>query len=143
MIVGDYLYTWLRSTAAHSAGESWGLFVQCHKFQLLFGVANWALDPTKYYLFWSIAGRILSFQRATAHNGAGLRKAGRNLLFRLTNCGGPLAVPLPVAVSKPPYGIPGIIGKTNNIDLAEGTIVSVAGSQTAQMFCAVSCQSHR
>jgi hypothetical protein len=38
-----------------------------------------------------------------------------NLLFRLSNGGGPLAVPLSVAVSKPPYGIPGIIGKTNNI----------------------------
>jgi hypothetical protein len=39
----------------------------------------------------------------------------KNLLFRLSNGGGPLAVPLSVAVSKPPYGIPGIIGKTNNI----------------------------
>lgn len=61
----------------------------------------------------------------------------RNLLFRLTNGGGPLAVPLSVAVSKPPHGIPGIIGKANNADLAEGSIISAVRSQTAQMFCAV------
>ncbi|KAL5402893.1 hypothetical protein PMIN03_010313 [Paraphaeosphaeria minitans] len=61
----------------------------------------------------------------------------KNLLFRLTNGGVPFAVPLSVAVSKPPYGIPGIIGKTNNIDLAEGSIVSAGNSQTVQMFCAV------
>ncbi|OAG03405.1 WSC-domain-containing protein [Paraphaeosphaeria sporulosa] len=58
----------------------------------------------------------------------------KNLLFRLTNGGGPRAVPLSVAVSKPPYGIPDIIGKTNNIDLAEGSIISAGDSQTAQIY---------
>ncbi|KAF2651061.1 WSC-domain-containing protein [Lophiostoma macrostomum CBS 122681] len=61
----------------------------------------------------------------------------RNLLFRITNGGGVNAVPLSITVSKPPYGVPGIIGKANNIDLAEGTSIFADQSATAMMYCAV------
>ncbi|KAF2786750.1 WSC-domain-containing protein [Melanomma pulvis-pyrius CBS 109.77] len=59
----------------------------------------------------------------------------RNLLMRITNGGGPNAVPLSITVSKPPYGIPGIIGKSNNIDLAEGASLGAGQSETANMYC--------
>lgn len=58
-----------------------------------------------------------------------------NLLFRITNGGGSDAVPLSITVSKPPYGILGIIGKSNNVDLAEGNSVLAGQSQSANMFC--------
>lgn len=61
----------------------------------------------------------------------------RNLFMRITNGGGPNALPLSVTVSKPPYGVLGIIGKSNNIDLAEGTSIAAGQSQTANLFCAV------
>ncbi|KAF2108754.1 WSC domain-containing protein [Lophiotrema nucula] len=62
---------------------------------------------------------------------------GRILKMRIRNGGGSNAVPLSITVSKPPYGIPGIIGKSNNIDLAEGTTIFAAQSQSADMFCSV------
>jgi hypothetical protein len=61
----------------------------------------------------------------------------RNLLLRITNGGDPNAVPLSITVSKPPYGVPGIIGKDNQIDLAEGTSIAAGTSQTANLYCAV------
>jgi hypothetical protein len=59
----------------------------------------------------------------------------RNLLMRITNGGGPYAVPLSITVSKPPFGIPGIIGKANNVDLAEGSSIAAGESQSAVLFC--------
>ncbi|CAJ2505177.1 Uu.00g125710.m01.CDS01 [Anthostomella pinea] len=44
--------------------------------------------------------------------------------MRLTNIGGPSAAALSVTVSKPPSGVSGIVGAANNIDLAEGTVLS-------------------
>ncbi|KAF2640189.1 Pyrrolo-quinoline quinone [Massarina eburnea CBS 473.64] len=61
----------------------------------------------------------------------------RNLLMRITNGGGPNAMPLSITVSKPPFGVPGIIGKDNQIDLAEGVSISANTSQTANLYCAV------
>jgi hypothetical protein len=61
----------------------------------------------------------------------------RNLLMRITNGGGPNAVPLSITVSKPPFGVPGIIGKSNVIDLGEGTSIAAGQSQTANLFCSV------
>lgn len=59
----------------------------------------------------------------------------RNLQMRITNGGGPNAVPLSITISKPPYGIPGIIGKANNVDLAEGTLISTGQSESAILYC--------
>jgi hypothetical protein len=61
----------------------------------------------------------------------------RNLLMRITNVGGPNAVPLSITVSKPPFGVQGIIGKSNVIDLAEGTSIAAGQSQTANLYCSV------
>jgi hypothetical protein len=61
----------------------------------------------------------------------------RNLLLRITNRGGTTAVPLPITISKPPFGIPGIIGKANNVDLAEGVTIAAGKSQSAVLYCAV------
>ncbi|KAI5275150.1 hypothetical protein E4T47_01817 [Aureobasidium subglaciale] len=61
----------------------------------------------------------------------------KNLKMRVTNNGTGSAVPLSLTVSKPPYGIPGIIGAVNTIDLAEGTLLQANESQTATLFCSV------
>ncbi|KAF2478258.1 WSC-domain-containing protein [Lindgomyces ingoldianus] len=80
----------------------------------------------------------VSYSNTTPFNfGTVYEAQSRSLQMRITNGGGPNAVPLSVTVSKPPYGIPGIIGAANNIDLAEGTIILANQSQTAVLYCAV------
>ncbi|TPX11566.1 uncharacterized protein E0L32_007777 [Thyridium curvatum] len=62
----------------------------------------------------------------------------RSLKLRLTNNGGTGAVPLQIAVSKPPFGVAGsIIGANNQVDLAEGTIVRAGESAYATLYCSV------
>ncbi|KAH0287144.1 WSC domain-containing protein, partial [Aureobasidium sp. EXF-3399] len=61
----------------------------------------------------------------------------RSLKMRVTNNGTGSAVPLSLTVSKPPYGIPGIIEAVNTIDLAEGTLLQANESQTATLYCSV------
>ncbi|KAF2664428.1 Pyrrolo-quinoline quinone [Microthyrium microscopicum] len=61
----------------------------------------------------------------------------KQLRLRVTNGGGQYAVPLSITVSKPPYGDPGIIGAINNVDLAEGTLISAGQSVNATLFCSV------
>lgn len=56
--------------------------------------------------------------------------------LRLTNIGGPNAASLSITVSKPPYGVSGIVGAANNVDLAEGTTLAAGESQTADLYCA-------
>lgn len=60
----------------------------------------------------------------------------RNLILRITNNGSSTASPLKLTVSKAPYGVPGIVGAANNIDLAEGTIIGAGQSQNATLYCA-------
>ncbi|KAG9701393.1 WSC domain-containing protein, partial [Aureobasidium melanogenum] len=57
--------------------------------------------------------------------------------MRVTNNGTGSAVPLSLTVSKPPYGVSGIIGAVNTIDLAEGTLLQANQSQTATLYCSV------
>ena len=59
------------------------------------------------------------------------------LKMRLTNNGSKTAGALSVTVSKPPFGVPGIIGAVNQVDLAEGTVLGAGESATAQLFCSV------
>ncbi|OAA65943.1 legume lectin domain containing protein [Niveomyces insectorum RCEF 264] len=61
----------------------------------------------------------------------------RTLKLRITNNGGADAMPLSLTVSKPPFGVPGIISTDNQIDLAEGTVLRAGESATASMYCAV------
>ncbi|CAK7234763.1 hypothetical protein SBRCBS47491_009059 [Sporothrix bragantina] len=60
-----------------------------------------------------------------------------SLLLRVTNNGTSDAVPLSLTVSKPPFGVAGIIGAANQIDLAEGTVLKAGQSATASLYCAV------
>ena len=59
----------------------------------------------------------------------------KNLRLRVTNNGGPNAAPLSITVSKPPYGVTGIVGAVNNVDLAEGTSIAANQSATATLYC--------
>ena len=59
------------------------------------------------------------------------------LKMRLTNKGESSAASLSVTVSKPPFGVPGIIGALNQVDLGEGTVLGAGESATASLFCSV------
>ncbi|KAI9764338.1 MAG: hypothetical protein M1835_007596 [Candelina submexicana] len=61
----------------------------------------------------------------------------RTLAMRLTNKGSTSAARLSVTVSKPPYGVPGIIGARNQVDLAEGTSLGAGESASANLYCSV------
>ena len=61
----------------------------------------------------------------------------RPLKMRLTNNGSSDAASLSVTVSKPPFGVPGIIGAQNQVDLAEGTVLAAGESATAVLYCSV------
>ncbi|KAF2731461.1 WSC-domain-containing protein [Polyplosphaeria fusca] len=103
----------------------------------VFGVAG--TNPKAVIEFQTVDGSgWVTYSNSTPFTfGTVLEGTTRTLLVRITNGGGPNAVPLPITVSKPPYGIPGIIGKANNIDLGEGTSIKANESQTAQLFCSV------
>ncbi|KAL9044249.1 MAG: hypothetical protein Q9214_002599 [Letrouitia sp. 1 TL-2023] len=59
------------------------------------------------------------------------------LKMRLTNNGSASAGSLSVTVSKPPFGVPGIVGAQNGADLGEGTTLAAGESATANLFCSV------
>ena len=61
----------------------------------------------------------------------------KSLKMRLTNNGSSSAASLSVTVSKPPFGVPGIIGAQNQVDLAEGTVLAAGESATAVLYCSV------
>ncbi|RMJ11424.1 hypothetical protein CDV36_008936 [Fusarium kuroshium] len=61
----------------------------------------------------------------------------RSLRFRVTNNVAPGGVKLSLTVSKPPFGVAGLIRAANQIDLAEGTLLSPGQSQTAVLTCTV------
>lgn len=61
----------------------------------------------------------------------------KSLKMRLTNNGGKDAASLSVTVSKPPFGVAGILGAVNGVDIGEGTILSAGESATATLFCSV------
>jgi hypothetical protein len=61
----------------------------------------------------------------------------RELKMRVTNAGGEGAVDLSITVSKPPFGVAGILGASNNIDLAEGTSLGAGESAAATLYCSV------
>jgi hypothetical protein len=61
----------------------------------------------------------------------------RNLKMRVTNNATTDGARLSLTVSKPPFGVAGIIGAANNIDLAEGTTLGAGESATASLYCSV------
>ncbi|KAL8669506.1 MAG: hypothetical protein Q9168_005908 [Polycauliona sp. 1 TL-2023] len=61
----------------------------------------------------------------------------RTLKMRLTNNGSASAGSLSVTVSKPPFGVKGIVGAQNGADLGEGTNLAAGESATADLYCSV------
>lgn len=61
----------------------------------------------------------------------------RFLKLRVTNIGHENAAKLSVTVSKPPFGLGGIISANNQVDLGEGTILAAGENATATMYCSV------
>jgi hypothetical protein len=61
----------------------------------------------------------------------------RPLKFRVTNGAGTGGVKLSLTVSKPPFGVEGIIKAANQVDLAEGTSLAPGESASAVLTCAV------
>ncbi|KAL4723595.1 hypothetical protein ACLX1H_009233 [Fusarium chlamydosporum] len=61
----------------------------------------------------------------------------KSLLFRISNTAAPGGVKLGLTVSKPPFGVPGIVRSVNQVDLAEGTLIAPGKSQTATLTCNV------
>ncbi|KAF2213468.1 hypothetical protein CERZMDRAFT_39261 [Cercospora zeae-maydis SCOH1-5] len=65
-----------------------------------------------------------------------LQGTTRNLVLRITNNGSDTASPLGLTISKPPFGVPGIVGAVNNVDLAEGTLIPAGQNRNATLYCA-------
>jgi hypothetical protein len=61
----------------------------------------------------------------------------RSLKMRLTNDATSDSARLSLTVSKPPFGVGGIIGANNQVDLAEGTTLAPGESATATLYCSV------
>ncbi|KAH7003124.1 WSC domain-containing protein, partial [Fusarium venenatum] len=59
----------------------------------------------------------------------------KSLRFRISNTASAGGVKLGLTVSKPPFGVPGIVRSANQIDLAEGTLIAPGQSQTATLTC--------
>ncbi|OAQ92164.1 wsc domain-containing protein [Purpureocillium lilacinum] len=61
----------------------------------------------------------------------------RSLKFRITNTAPADGVKLSLTVSKPPFGVAGLIRAANQIDLAEGTSLAPGESGNATLTCTV------
>ncbi|PFH62596.1 hypothetical protein XA68_12848 [Ophiocordyceps unilateralis] len=59
----------------------------------------------------------------------------RSLKFRITNAAPAGGVKLSLTVSKPPFGVSGLIKAVNQVDLAEGTSFAPGESATAVLTC--------
>ncbi|TDZ19370.1 putative fungistatic metabolite [Colletotrichum orbiculare MAFF 240422] len=76
------------------------------------------------------AGKNFSFGNVTENT-------SRALKFRVTNAAPPGSVDLDLTVSKPPFGLAGIVSAANQVDLAEGTTLAPGESADAVMLCSV------
>lgn len=96
-------------------------------------------QPKAVLEFQTPAGGWVPYDNKTAFSfGNVTENTSRYLKLRLSNKGSPNAAALSVTVSKPPFGISGsIIGSSNQIDLAEGTLVYAGQNATATLFCSV------
>ncbi|KAG6024726.1 hypothetical protein E4U41_001702 [Claviceps citrina] len=61
----------------------------------------------------------------------------RSLRFRVTNAAPQGGVPLSLTVSKPPFGVAGLVRALNQVDLAEGTSLAPGESANATLICNV------
>jgi hypothetical protein len=80
----------------------------------------------------------VKYDNSTAFSfGDVMQGTSRYLKMRLTNQGGKSASRLSVTVSKPPFGVAGIIGAQNQVDLAEGVTLGPGESANATLYCSV------
>ncbi|KAG6007584.1 hypothetical protein E4U21_005782 [Claviceps maximensis] len=61
----------------------------------------------------------------------------KSLNFRITNAAAQGGVPLSLTVSKPPFGVSGLVRALNQVDLAEGTSLAPGESANATLICNV------
>lgn len=80
---------------------------------------------TKY-----VNGTPFTFGNVTQNN-------GRSLKFRITNNATKGGVNLSLTVSKPPFGVAGLVRAINQVDLAEGTSLAPGESANATLTCTV------
>lgn len=66
-----------------------------------------------------------------------LQNTARSLRMRVTNAAPAGGVRLSLTVSKPPFGLAGIIRAANQVDLAEGTTLAPGESASAVISCSV------
>ncbi|KAG4434028.1 hypothetical protein IFR05_010482 [Cadophora sp. M221] len=90
------------------------------EFQTPDGLSWVTFDPAKNFTFGNVT-----------------ENTTRSLKMRVTNNGTSDSTRLSLTVSKPPFGVPGIIGANNQVDLAEGTNLSPGESATATLYCSV------
>ncbi|RKU43762.1 hypothetical protein DL546_000783 [Coniochaeta pulveracea] len=69
--------------------------------------------------------------------GTVLQNTDLRLRFRITNNAPAESVPLNIPISKPPFGVPGLINTVNQADLGEGTIIKAGEYAEAIIVCTV------
>ncbi|KAB5547350.1 WSC domain-containing protein [Coniochaeta sp. 2T2.1] len=106
-------------TITASAGASPVALIQLEKPDGT-GWQTWTLGSTAF----------MSFGNVT-------QNTERRLRFRITNTAPAGSVPLEVPISKPPFGIPGIISTANSADIGEGTIIKAGEYAEAYIVCTV------
>jgi hypothetical protein len=63
------------------------------------------------------------------------QNTNRRLRFRIVNTAPEGSVSLQLPISKPPFGVPGLINSANQADLSEGTVIPAGGSVEAVIIC--------
>jgi hypothetical protein len=64
-----------------------------------------------------------------------VQNTGRRLRFRITNTAPVGSVALNIPISKPPFGVPGLINTVNQADLGEGTMIPAGEYAEAIIVC--------
>lgn len=64
-----------------------------------------------------------------------MQNTDRRLRFRITNNAPAGSVPLNIPISKPPFGVPGLISTVNQADIGEGTTIKAGEYAEAVIVC--------
>ncbi|KPI43427.1 putative fungistatic metabolite [Cyphellophora attinorum] len=123
-----------------SQSGSYVVFVQINSnggSTVLNAVASGSDQPKALIEFETPMGTWVPYSNGTTFSfGNVTENTSRNLRLRISNKGTANAAPISLTVSKPPFGIPGsIIGANNQVDLAEGSLISAGQNATATLYC--------
>jgi len=77
---------------------------------------------------WTPSSSALSFGNVT-------QNTNRRLRFRITNTAPAGSVALNIPISKPPFGVPGLINTVNQADIGEGTTIAAGEYAEAIIVC--------